>query len=144
MSDEVAVVLDASALRAYVAGEVAVGELIAEVAEERRLVAVPVACLAEAYAAADEVAAALLMLLATAPTVRVVPLGAESGSAADEARQVGMLARTAGGDLAVGHAARTAIACGAHLATAEPKLAAAVLPAGWSVLDVRAGGADSA
>jgi hypothetical protein len=139
VSDEVAVVLDASALRAYVGGEVAVGELIAEVAEEQRRVGVPAACLAAAYAGVDEVGEALLMLLATAPTVLVLPLGADVASAAEEARQVGVLARAAGGDLAVGHAARVAIACQAHLATAEPKPAVAALPAGWSVLDVGAG-----
>ncbi|MEV4755155.1 hypothetical protein AB0J86_08580 [Micromonospora sp. NPDC049559] len=138
MTDEVAVVLDASALRAYVHGEVAVGELIAEVAEERRLVAVPAACLAAAHVGVDEVGAALLVLLATAPTVRVLPLGGDGSSVAEEARQVGVLARAAAGDVAVGHAARVAIACRAHYATAEPKVAAAVLPAGWSVLDVGA------
>jgi hypothetical protein len=136
VSDEVAVVLDASALRAYVGGELAVGELIAEVAEERRWVGVPAVCLAAAHAGVDEVGAALLMLLATAPTVRVLPLGADAISAADEARQVGVLTRAAEGDLAVGHAARAAIAHQAHYATTEPKLAVAVLPAGWSVLDV--------
>jgi hypothetical protein len=137
VNGDVAVVLDTSALRAYVDGRVSVGELIAEVGEEGRLVGVPAACLAAAYAGAhDEVGTALLMLLTTAPTVAVLPLGADVGAAADEARQVGGLARAAGGDLAVGHAARVAIAHRAHYATTEPGRAAAVLPAGWSVLDV--------
>lgn len=135
--DEIAVVLDASALAAYVAGQVSVGELIAEVTEERRLVGVPAACLAAAHAATDEVGAALLMLLATAPTVLVLPLGADGELPADEVRQVGALARDAGGDLAVGHAARAALACGAHYATAEPDRVSLVLPPGWSVLDLR-------
>ncbi|GAB3807178.1 hypothetical protein [Micromonospora zhanjiangensis] len=136
MTDEVAVVLDASALSAYVDGRVAVGELIAEVAEERRLVGVPAGCLTAAHLAAGEVGAALLMLLVSAPTVRVLPLGADPTVAAEEARQVGALGRAAGGDLAVGHAVRSAIVHQAHYATARPARVAAVLPAGWSVLDV--------
>lgn len=136
---EIAVVLDASALRAYVDGQVAVGELIAEVAEERRVVVVPAVCLSAVHAGADEVGAALLMLLVTAPTVRVLPLGGGDVDVAQEARQVGLLARAVDGDLAVGHAARVAIDSGAHYATTDPARAAAVLPAGWSVLDVSGG-----
>lgn len=41
-----------------------------------------------------------------------------------------------GGDIALGHAARAAIAHQARLATTEPKPAAAVLPARWSILDL--------
>ncbi|GAB3866408.1 hypothetical protein GCM10029963_79670 [Micromonospora andamanensis] len=133
--DQVAVVLDATALAAYVDGRVAVGELIAEVADEGRTVGVPAACLAAAYAASSsEVSAALLTLLTTTPTVTVLPLGAELG--VDDARQVGILARAAGGDIALGHAARTAIAHQAHLATTATTPAAAVLPGGWSILDL--------
>ncbi|MER5458716.1 hypothetical protein ABT008_28495 [Micromonospora sp. NPDC002389] len=133
--DQVAVVLDASALAAYVDGQVSVGELIAEVADEGRTVGVPAACLAAAYAAtSSEVSAALLTLLTTTPTVTVLPLGAEPGI--DDARQVGVLARAAGGDVALGHAARTALAHQAHLATTAPEPAATVLPTGWSILDL--------
>jgi hypothetical protein len=133
--DDIAVVLDASALLAYVAGEVAVGELVAEVADEGRQVGVPAVCLAAAYATtAGDVATALLALLLTTPVVRLLPLGADPG--VDDARQAGTLARAAGGDIALGHAARAAIAYQAHLATTDPKTAAAVLPAGWSILDL--------
>ncbi|AEB48008.1 hypothetical protein [Micromonospora maris] len=133
--DQVAVVLDATALVAYVDGQVAVGELIAEVVDEGRTIGVPAACLAAAYAAtSSEVSAALLTLLTTTPAVTVLPLGVEPGI--DDARQVGVLARAAGGDIALGHAARTAIAHQAHLATTAPTPAAAVLPAGWSILDL--------
>ncbi|MFI5837716.1 hypothetical protein ACIA5A_28965 [Micromonospora sp. NPDC051300] len=132
---DVAVVLDAAALTAYVEGQVAVGELIAEVADEGRQVAVPASCLAAAYAATkDDVGAALLTLLATTPAVAVVPLGADPG--VDDARQAGVLARAAAGDIALGHAARTALAHQAHLATTDPAGAAVVLPTGWSVLDL--------
>ncbi|SCL36290.1 hypothetical protein GA0070616_5449 [Micromonospora nigra] len=133
--DQVAVVLDATTLAAYVDGQVAVGELIAEVADEGRLVGVPAACLAAAYAAtSSEVGAALLTLLTATPTVTVLPLGADPGI--DDARQAGVLARAAGGDIAIGHAARAALAHQAHLATTAPGPAAAVLPAGWSILDL--------
>jgi hypothetical protein len=133
--DQVAVVLDASALAAYVDGQVAVGELIAEVADEGRQVAVPAACLAAAHAAATgDVGAALLALLATTPAVTLVPLGADPS--VDDVRQTGALARAAGGDIALGHAARTALTHQAHLATADPTAAAVVLPTGWSILDL--------
>lgn len=129
MSRDVAVVLDASALLSYVEGRVAVGELMAEVADGGRQVAVPAACLAAAYAAtSSEVGAALLALLMTAPVVRVLPL---SG---DDARETGTLARSVGGDVALGHAARAALAYEAHVATARPAAAAAVLPEKWSIL----------
>ncbi|MDG4766561.1 hypothetical protein O7632_21025 [Solwaraspora sp. WMMD406] len=132
---QVAVVLDASALAAFIDGQVSVGELIAEVADEGRTVGVPAACLAAAYAAtSSEVSSALLTLLTTTPTITVLPLGAEAGN--DDARQAGVLARAADGDIALGHAAHSAIAHQAHLATADPKAAAAVLPAGWSILDL--------
>jgi hypothetical protein len=135
VSDEIAVVLDASALRAYTAGHLAVGELIAEVADEVRFVGVPALCLAAAHATAEgDLAGALLALLTATPVVRLLPLGADPG--VDDVRQVGALARAAGGDIALGHAARTAIVAQAHLATTEPEAAAAVLPAGWSILDL--------
>lgn len=136
MSTEIAVVLDASALRAYAEGGVAVGELIAEVSDERRLVGVPVVCLAAANAAADGLASALLMLLTNAPTVEVLHSGTDDVPPADEARQVGSLARRIGGDVVAGYAARAAIAYEAHYVTAEAERVAAALPKGWSILDV--------
>ncbi|HET8681377.1 MAG TPA: hypothetical protein VFM54_05840 [Micromonosporaceae bacterium] len=135
MNGEIAVVLDASALLAYVAGEMAVGELIAEVADEDRQVGVPAVCLAAAHAAiATDIGTALLVLLVTTPVVRLLPLGADP--AVDDARQAGALARAAGGDIAIGHAARAAIVHRAHIATTEPKAVAPALPAGWSILDL--------
>lgn len=135
MNDEIAVVLDASALLAYVAGEVSVGELLAEVADEGRQIGVPAVCLAAAHAAtANDIGTALLALLVTMPVVRLLPLGADPR--VDDARQAGALARAAGGDIALGHAARAAIAHRAHIATTDPKTVAAVLPMGWSILDL--------
>ncbi|OZV82510.1 hypothetical protein CA850_09600 [Micromonospora echinospora] len=131
MRDGVAVVLDATALIAYTRGQVAVGELMAEVADEGRHVAVPAACLSAAYAAGrNDLDAAMLGLLMTSPVVRIVPLGPET------ARQVGVRARTVEGDLAMGHAAVVALIHEAHFATTDPKAAAAVLPDRWSILDL--------
>lgn len=134
---DVAVVLDTSALLAYTQGHVAVGELIAEVSDERRLVGVPATCLAAAHAVlTDEFAEALLMLLVTTPTIVVLGLGGEVGEEIEQVHQVGRFARAAGGDVGVGHAVHAALDHEAHYATARPELAAKVLPAGWSVLDI--------
>ncbi|WP_326560893.1 hypothetical protein [Micromonospora sp. NBC_01796] len=128
-------ILDDSALRAYVAGQVAVGELIAEIADEDRQVGVPAACLASAYAATtDEVGTALLALLMTTPAVRLLPLGVDPGG--DDVRQTGTFARAAGDDLAAGHAIRSALAHQAHYVTAKRGTASAILPNGWGVIDL--------
>jgi hypothetical protein len=134
VSDTVAAILDTSALLAYAdpAAATAVGELLGEIHAEDRLIAVPAACLAAAYAAVgdDEFATEQLMLLRTASRIAFLPL------AEDDAQQVGGYAHDAGGDVAVGHAAHLAIQHEAYYATAQPKRAAAVLPPGWVILDL--------
>ncbi|MEU7840798.1 hypothetical protein AB0B39_07500 [Micromonospora sp. NPDC049114] len=131
MSDQIAAVFDASALTAYLKGNVSVGELMLEVADEGRQVAIPAACLAVAFAdAGDEIEAALLGLMMTAPVIRLLPLDP------DDARVVGTLARAVDGDIASGQAARAAVRHEAHYATAQPKVAAKVLPTNWSILDL--------
>jgi hypothetical protein len=133
VSDEIAVVLDTTALCAYVDGNVAVGELLAEIADEGRQVAVPVTCLAGAYAARNsDLGGALLALLMTAPVIRPFRLGVA------EARAAGRIAVRAGADIGLGHAAHTALAAQAHLATTEPASAAAAFPTRWSILDLGA------
>jgi hypothetical protein len=133
---DVAAVLDTSALLAYVAGHVAVGELIAEISDERRRLGVPAVCLADARAVVPDDAAAHLRLLTTASAVVVLPLATDPVSGIDPVWQVGELARAAGGDLGVGHAARAALEHEAYYATMRPDRAAAVLPPGWGVLDL--------
>lgn len=129
MSADIAVVLDATALTAYVEGRVAVGELVAEVADEGRQIGVPAVCLAAAQAnARSDIDAALLRLLMATPVVRLLPL---SGNDAEE---TGVLARAAGADLAVGHAAQVALAHEAHYVTTRPAEAAKALPTNWSIL----------
>ncbi|MBG6068834.1 hypothetical protein [Micromonospora ureilytica] len=131
MSDQIAVVFDASALTAYLEGNVSVGELMLEVADEGRQVAIPAACLAVAFASvADEIDAALLALMMTAPMIRLLPL------AAGDVRDTGKLARAVDGDISFGHAASAALTHEAHYATVQPKEAAKVLPARWSILDL--------
>lgn len=131
MSDQIAAVFDASALTAYIEGNVSVGELMLEIADEGRQVAVPATCLAVAFASvADEIDAALLALLMTAPVIRLLPLDA------GDARDTGTLARSVDGDIALGHAARAALTHEAHYATVQPRAAAEVLPTRWSILDL--------
>jgi hypothetical protein len=133
---EIAVVLDASALLAYAEGSVAVGELIAEIADERRKVGMPAVCLAQAHATvAGQLGAAHLMLLATTATVVLLPLSPDSKGRADPVQRVGDFAR-ADGDVAIGHAVYAALEHEAYYATTEPNRAAAILPAGWGILDV--------
>lgn len=137
MSD-IAIVFDTSALLSYVAGSIAVGELIAEIADEDRRVAVPAACLAQARAAiADDLAAAHLLLLTTTPTVLVVPLGPDGQGRSDPVWRVGEFALAVGGDVGAGHAAYVALDHEAHLATTRPDIVTPLMPAGWSILDLR-------
>jgi hypothetical protein len=134
---DVAAVLDTSALLAYVAGHVAVGELIAEISDERRHLGVPAVCLAAARAAVDDdAAAAHLRLLTTTSAIVILPLSTDRVGGVDAVWHVGELARAAGGDLSVGHAARAALEHEAYYATTHPDRAAAVLPPGWGILDL--------
>ncbi|WP_309244302.1 hypothetical protein [Micromonospora parastrephiae] len=122
---------DASALTAYIEGNISVGELMLEVADEGQQVAVPAACLAAAIAGAgDEVGAALLALMVSAPVIRVLPLDA------DGVHDTGTLARRVNDDISLGHAAQAALTHEAHYATTQPRMAAKVLPTNWSVLDL--------
>lgn len=134
MSRGVAVVFDTPALLAYTAG-VAPGELIAEVADERRLIGVPALCLAEAYADADDAhTTRQLDRLVTIDAVAVLPLRA------DQAREIGHYAARMGMHgvmwLSVGAAVAAAFEHGAYYATTVPKPAARILPAGWPILDL--------
>jgi hypothetical protein len=135
---DIAVVLDTSALLGYADGNVAVGELIAEVADEDRRVAVPAACFAQARAAVDDdVAAAHLLLLTSAPTISIEPLGLGWPNTAESIWRIGEIARESDRDIGVGHAIYVAIDRRAHLATMQPNVFAALLPADWSILDLR-------
>ncbi len=135
---DTAVVLDTSALLGYVDGHIAVGELIAEVADEDRRIAVPAVCFAQARAAVDDdLAAAHLLLLTSAPTISIEPLGLPSPNLAESIWRIGELARETDRDIGIGHAVYVAIDRRAHLATMQPDVFAALLPADWSILDLR-------
>jgi len=135
---DVAVVFDTSALLSYVDGNISVGELIAEIADEGRQAVVPAVCLAEARArVSDGLAAAHLLLLTTTPTIRVEPLAGDRFGRADPIWRVGEFALEARGDVGIGHAVHAALTYEAYVASARPDAVAGVLPAGWIVLDLR-------
>jgi hypothetical protein len=120
-------------------GNIAVGELIAEIADEDRQAVVPAVCLAEARARmSDGLAAAhLLLLLTTTPTIRVERLAGDRFGRADPIWRVGEFALEARGDVGIGHAFYAALTHEAYVATARPDAIAGVLPEGWIVLDLR-------
>ncbi|GAA1840661.1 non-homologous end-joining DNA ligase [Asanoa iriomotensis] len=135
MSD-IAAVYDGSALLAYAHGQIGAAELISEINAEGRQVGVPAACLATALAAlTDDWDVKQLMSLMGTRTMVVLPLG--GADPAEELRQVGELARLAGGDLDVGHAVAAALTHRAYYVTANPKAAEVALPPTWPVLDLR-------
>jgi hypothetical protein len=68
----VRVVLDASAIVAYAASSIAVGEILVEVGDEGARVGLPVFCLAEAYRRVPDHDVAAVGLLAGHPAVVVV------------------------------------------------------------------------
>jgi hypothetical protein len=111
----VRVVLDSSAVVAYGRGSLAVGELIAIVAEEQGTVAVPITCLAEAYGAVKGVEAAVLEYLAVGlAAVTVLPLELHDAAA------VGIMSRQA--SLGVAHAVAASARGNAYLATVDGAL----------------------
>jgi hypothetical protein len=67
-------VLDTTAIRAYTAGSLAVGELIREFSDEGAQFGVPALCLIEAATGADEHALAMLDLLTGHPDAALLPL----------------------------------------------------------------------
>jgi PIN domain len=126
----VTVVLDTSAVLAYTKGSIAVGELLAIVADDGDTVLIPASCLAAACRhvanGGDE---ALLRLLSTAPSVALAPLTPE------QAMEVGAKARRATG-IDAGHAAAEAIIHDAQLATQEPAEMSRLLPTDWPIIGV--------
>jgi len=67
-------VLDTSAIQAYAAGSIAVGELIGEFSDEGAQFGIPVLCLIEAARGADKHARSLLTILAEHPDAEWLPL----------------------------------------------------------------------
>ncbi len=67
-------VLDTSAIQAYAAGSIAVGELIGEFSDEGAQFGVPVLCLIEAARGADKHARSLLTILTEHPHAEWLPL----------------------------------------------------------------------
>jgi hypothetical protein len=84
-------VLDATALRAYAAGSIAVGELIGEFSDEGAQFAIPAVCMLEAATGADEHAASLLTILDQHPDAVWLPVDR------DQWRRVAVAADLLGG-----------------------------------------------
>jgi hypothetical protein len=70
-------ILDSSAIRAYAAGSIAVGELIGEFSDEGARFGLPVLCLIEAAAGADPRTLAMLGLLTHHTEAVLLPLATE-------------------------------------------------------------------
>jgi hypothetical protein len=86
----VRLVLDTSAVLAYVAGSIDLGEVITEVVDEAMRFGVPALCLVEASRLAGEDGAAGLRLLAWHPHCAILPLVADDWEVvAAEARRLG-------------------------------------------------------
>jgi hypothetical protein len=122
-------VLDTTAIAAYMRQSLAVGELIAVIDEDGDTVIAPAVCLAEAATQAKGPESDLLRVLTELPGVAVTPL---AGSAAID---TGALARDTG-SLGLAHAITEALANGAQLATADPAAARRWLPPSWGIIDV--------
>lgn len=67
-------VLDTSAIRAYAAGSIAVGELIGEFSDEGVQFGLPALCLIEAATGADEHGLSMLDILTGHPDAELLPL----------------------------------------------------------------------
>jgi hypothetical protein len=121
---EIRAVLDASAMLSYARGHVHVGELVVMIADEDAYAGLPAVALLDAYSrVADAPGRARLGVLATLPSVAVLPLGA--AETPDVAAVVGMVK----GDVGRAHAVWAALDHGAYYLTAEPHLAPSVIPA---------------
>ncbi|MCW3840418.1 hypothetical protein ONA70_09960 [Micromonospora yasonensis] len=127
-------VLDTGALLAYVHGVPAVGEALVEVADAEGTVALPLACLLEAYTLLEPDEHELLRMLRRSPAVRAVLPALELDSD-DEAPTIGSMARHTG-RLGAGHAAWVALINQAGVITSRPDQIRVVLGDDWEVLEV--------
>jgi hypothetical protein len=120
---EIRAVLDTSAMLSYARGHVHVGELLVEIADDGAYTGLPAVALLDAYTrVTDAPARARLGVLATLPSVAVLPL--DAGEAADTAT----LAALVKGDLGRAHAVWAALDHAAYYLTAEPHLTPSVVP----------------
>ncbi|MEN3614914.1 hypothetical protein AAH979_35950 [Plantactinospora sp. ZYX-F-223] len=72
MTAPIRIVLDTTAITGYAGTSVAVGEVITEVGEENALVALPIACLVEAYRSVPDDQLPAIGLLVGHPSITVV------------------------------------------------------------------------
>jgi hypothetical protein len=112
---EIRAVLETSALLSYAGGQVHVGELLVDIADEGAHMGLPAVALLAAHARllGDAQARARLGVLATLPGIAVLVL------AGDEAAEVAATVPGTGHDLARAHAVWAALAHGAYYLTCE-------------------------
>ena len=127
-------VLDTGALLAYVHGVPAVGEALVEVVDAEGHVAVPLACLLEAYSLLEPDEHEMLRMLRRNPAVRTVSPALDLDSD-DEAPTIGAMARHTG-RLGAGHAAWVALAGQAGVITSRPDQIRVVLGEDWEILEI--------
>lgn len=129
-------VLETTAILSYARGQVHVGELLVEVADEGACVGLPTVALLDAYSrVGDDVQGrARIEILAATPGIVVLPLGPREAAAISEtvSRLGSNGSAVADYDLARAHAAWAATAHSAYYLTCQPRLAPAVL-ARWQI-----------
>jgi len=103
MSTKIRIVLDTSAIINYCAESIAVGELIAEVADESSKAGIPVLCLAEASRYVTDVDLLLLLTRHPATTLLTVPVVAWKALATSTHEVVGRADAASAGLAAVRH-----------------------------------------
>jgi hypothetical protein len=124
----VGLVLDTTAITAYMRGSVRVGAQIAVAADAAFDVLIPATCLAQAYRESDSVTFHLLDVLADLPNIVVAPLGREHCSVLGGWAQ-------ALGSLDLAHAVtETAAHPIVPLVTSRADLVTRVLPAAWPTI----------
>jgi hypothetical protein len=129
----VAVVLDTTAVVRFAQGDdLAVGELLGEVADEQAFAVVPVSAIALAHASLRKPDQQILLgwLVDANPSVLTVPMPA------DEGRLIGQYAVELGLQLGLAHAVREAERNKAQLVTAEGDVVRAAFGEMYGIVDL--------
>jgi len=126
--NEIGVVFDTTALLAYARGDLRIGELLVDLADNGDRYVVPSVCLATAYRDGPDGSADLLDLIAGGPHAVVAPFDGASCAVA------GGWARVLGLDTA--HAAIESASVRVPLVTAKRDLVTQFLAKEWPIIDI--------